>query len=443
LTTLHATPVPASSAGRWTRFAWAAVLGIGLLVVALYWRNLAWIWAKTNLFYGQDSGEWAHSTLVPIIGIYYLYLRRDDLRAASIDPVLPASRWPWLLAGGSVVAVVASMAWLFGRTMNPPPSWLSLALPVAAIGFLAAASEVVVTSVRGNVGRPRMMLGGLFLICGIAGWQFFAVVTSLLGPVPSGYVSSACLGVAILGLLVMLFDWGVATLVAGVFLTGYGIWPGQNTFLQMLGMVLAIFGATLTIGGWRIMKIVWFPILFLTFAIPWPSLVYSKVAMPLQYLAAEVAVVVMNLCMIDTSVEGTQIVIHNEMGMPHVLNVAEACAGMRSLMTFLTVGAAIAFIFGPDRPLWQRLVIVVAAVPIAILCNVGRVAGMGVAYVYVSEAVAEGFTHKMAGLVMLVPAFFLLVGVGWVLDNLYVEEDDAATDDATAHGSSAGRLHHA
>ncbi len=250
---------------------------------------------------------------------------------------------------------------------------------------------------------------------------------ALIGSTIAGYAGPLMLALGIVGLLALLLNWGLGTLLAGMLLTGYGIWPGQNDYLKDLGMVLTLFGAVLTLSGWQVMRVAWFPIAFLVCALPWPGLVYSKVAMPLQYLAANVAVVVLNTAAVDTYVEGTTIIIEQGVGEePRKLNVAEACAGMRSLMTFITAGAAIGFVFG-KRPLWQRLTIVASAVPIAIICNVMRVSGQGLLDVYVSEELSSGFAHGFAGLVMLLPAFAMLLGVVWVLDHLFIDEEDDET----------------
>jgi exosortase len=168
------------------------------------------------------------------------------------------------------------------------------------------------------------------------------------------------------------------------------------------------------------MAVVWFPIVFLICAIPWPGLVYTKVAIPLQYVAAKVAVIVLNLAQVDSVVEGTRIVINRPGGGMRVLNVAEACAGMRSLMTFITLGAAIAFL-SLSRPLWQKVIIVGSAVPIAIICNVLRVSGVGLLDVYVTQEASEGFAHTFVGLVLLAPALLMLLGVGWILDRLFID----------------------
>jgi exosortase/archaeosortase family protein len=76
------------------------------------------------------------------------------------------------------------------------------------------------------------------------------------------------------------------------------------------------------------------------------------------------------------------------------------------------------------RPLWQKIIITVSAIPIAIFCNVMRVAGQGLLDHYVSEQLSQSFAHQFVGIIMLIPAFFMILAVGWVLDHLFVEETD-------------------
>lgn len=369
-----------------SRFAWLQIAVVAALFFLVYWSNLWRLWAKTNLINGTAKDDWSHSMLVPVIGLYYLYLRRDDLLSRPVRPLMPT-------------------------TLN----------------------------------RPRLLGGMVLVVAGLATWLGFGLesVQEALRAVPfmgslSGYLSSLGLGAACLGVLVLALDWGLGTLVGGLALTAYGIHPGYNHYVQELGMVLALFGTVLTLCGWRVMGVAWFPIVFLVCALPWPSLVYTKVAIPLQNLAAQVAVIVMNIAQVDAVVEGTRIVISKATGV-RVLNVAEACAGMRSLMTFITIGTAMAFL-SLSRPMWQKLIIVASAVPIAIICNVMRVSAQGLVDVYITEAATEGFTHGLVGLIMLIPAFFMLLGVGWILDQVIVEEEDEtkAVDTAPAGAETAG-----
>jgi exosortase len=340
---------------------WLQILIISALFVATFRFNLRRLWDKTNPIYGEAN--WGHAICVPIIGLYYLYLNREPLLAERVRPLLIGALSRGRFIGAAVCAVVGAVLWFGGSHLLP----------------------------QSILREPLVGAGG---------------------------------GLMVLAVIVAMLDWGIGLLLWGLLIFQYGIWPGRNDWTSDMGMVIALFGIVLLLCGWRVMRYAWFPILFLICAIPWPGLFYSKVAMPLQELAAKVAVGTLNLTGVDAVQGGTKIFMPR-IGMPdRTLNVAEACAGMRSLMTFISVAGAVAFL--SNRALWQRLIIVVSAIPIAIFCNVMRVAGQGLLDHYVSEELSESFAHQFVGLIMLIPAFFLILMVGWLLDQLFIEEADAS-----------------
>ena len=104
---------------------------------------------------------------------------------------------------------------------------------------------------------------------------------------------------------------------------------------------------------------------------------------------------------------------------PPPLNVEEACSGMRLLMTMTALGVAMAFV--NERQLWQRLVMILACGPIAVLCNVIRVTTTGFFTVYDRPDLARGVPHTLLGLGMLVIAFSLYALISHVLSHLFVE----------------------
>jgi exosortase len=352
-----------SSTGRWVQI---AVLAIAF--IALYHNNLERLWSKTNLISGDRN--WAHAMCIPVIGVYYLFLRRDELKAAPIVP-------------------------LIGFTFTLRRLYVSLAM--AAIG----AAVYFIT--------PHVIpQSELFL---------------LVGPI----LSNAGQGLILYGILVLLLDWGLGTLLAGLMLTVYGIFPGQNDYIWDAGMIVTLIGMVLTLCGWSVMRLVWFPILFLLCAIPWPPTVYSQIASPLQVLAARTSVLILQIFGIDASYGGTKIFIpqFGVDGSPlpaRALNVAEACAGLIALMSFISIAATVAFL--SSRPLWQKIVITLSAIPIAIFCNVIRVAGVAMLDIYAGHEWSEGFAHQFAGMVLYLPAFFLIMLVCWIVDQIFIEESD-------------------
>ena len=374
--------------GGLSKAAWIRIATIALLMGAIFWPNLSRLWHKTNPLSNQpDAGNWQHAIAVPLIGLYYLYANREQLLAAPVR-----SR---RLGTGRRSKDLKTLGYMFLLT------WV---LPCALL----------------------LMLG---LHNSFFGAQLFIAITILFANVVASlFVPSAQLGFFIL--------------VEGLAIALFGIHPGHNDFVWDFGMVVTLFGVVLMLTGWDVMKIAWFPIVFLVCALPWPGLVYSWIAGPLQTLAARAAVMTLRFTGVDILRSGTKML----MMVPNaatgqdelrVLNVAEACAGLRSLMTFITVAAAVAFLSA--RPLWQKIVITVSAVPIAIFCNVIRVTGQGLLDRYWSQELAEGFAHQFVGLVMMIPAFLLILLVCWLLDHLFVDEvDEAERQRLRMSGARAG-----
>ena len=104
------------------------------------------------------------------------------------------------------------------------------------------------------------------------------------------------------------------------------------------------------------------------------------------------------------------------------LNVAEACSGMRLLMAFVALGVAMAYVHA--RPIWQRLVLVVSTIPIAMMCNIVRVTVTGFLYVFVNPKYTHGIYHDALGVAMLPLALGLYSGVAWFMSSLFVDETD-------------------
>ncbi len=226
---------------------------------------------------------------------------------------------------------------------------------------------------------------------------------------------------------------GLIITLAGVLFFAYAIWPGQNDWFKDMGMVLTLFGLVTFMCGWRVMRTVWFPIAFLVAALPWPGLFYSMLAGPLQKFAAQVAVKVLVVLGVNAGQFGTKIFVEGKDHLIRTLNVEEACAGLRSLMTFIAIAGAIAFL--SFRPLWQKIIMVFSAIPIAIFCNTMRITVQGMLEGYGNHLWAEGFAHGFLGLTMMITAFPLIILVGWVLQNILIEE---VTDKKALRGGGGG-----
>jgi exosortase len=175
------------------------------------------------------------------------------------------------------------------------------------------------------------------------------------------------------------------------------------------------------LGGWSVIRVAWFPILFLLLAVPLPQQKYVELTMPMRQIASSVAAAVMPLFASGLHTESQAVVIDYVMPgrPPGTLNIEEACAGMRLTMAFVTLGVAMAYL--GDRPLWQRLAMVLSCVPIAILCNAVRVTVTGLLYIHGQESLARGTPHQLLGIAMLAIALGLFSLLGYVLSRLVIE----------------------
>ena len=205
----------------------------------------------------------------------------------------------------------------------------------------------------------------------------------------------------------------------------FALWAGM-TYPQLVSLLGVLFGLVLLFGGWALLRIAWFPIAFLLLAMPLPEGLYVDLTLPLRRLASLVAASAMELLTPGLYTEAQGVVI-DYMGpvTQGTLNVEEACSGMRLMMAFVTLGVAMAYL--GRRPFWQRLIMVLSCIPIAVFCNAVRVTTTGLFQVHGHEDLAKGTPHQLLGIGMLVLALGLYSALGFVLSRLFVEvadEDD-------------------
>ncbi|KPK84707.1 MAG: hypothetical protein AMJ81_04940 [Phycisphaerae bacterium SM23_33] len=225
------------------------------------------------------------------------------------------------------------------------------------------------------------------------------------------------------------------------------VYPIRNYWFMQIFMVGVVFGLVLYLGGAAVIRLTWLPILFLLFAMPISPSIYTRISLPLQGFAAKGAMLMLRLGGVSIRAVASSLTLVTRSGIRQDLNVAEACNGMKLLMAFLALGVAMAYL--DDKPIWQRIILVGAAIPIAILCNVIRVAITCWMYYIDRKELGERFMHYFTGLLMLVPAFLMLWGLArllralprffsWLVDKLFVEVSDEDDGDGAERPAQAG-----
>jgi exosortase A len=190
-----------------------------------------------------------------------------------------------------------------------------------------------------------------------------------------------------------------------VYLTGL---LGAELFLSRIALLGTLVGGVLYVLGWRHLKMLAFPLGVLLLMIPIPAIIFNQIVFPLQLVASRAGEASIAAAGIPVLREGNIITLANT-----TLEVAEACSGIRSLVSLLTL--AIVFGYFTDPRPGVRVAIALSAVPVAIIANALRVAGTGIAAHYYGSAAAEGFFHSFSGWIVFIAAFAMLFGVIRVL----------------------------
>jgi exosortase len=179
---------------------------------------------------------------------------------------------------------------------------------------------------------------------------------------------------------------------------------GAELFLSRIAIVGTLVGSILFVLGWRHLSVLFFPVAILLLMIPIPAIIFNQIVFPLQLLASRVGQFALSTAGIPVLREGNIIILANT-----TLEVAEACSGIRSLVSLLTLGIICGYF--TDSRASIRVLVALAAIPVAIFANGLRVAGTGIAAHYYGRAAAEGFFHTFSGWFVFVAAFLMLFGV--------------------------------
>src|SRR5580692_9825110 len=204
---------------------------------------------------------------------------------------------------------------------------------------------------------------------------------------------------------------GLPLVVLSLLMLLLGVW-GAEIFTQRVSLLVLVAGLIVLFRGWTFFRAVLFPWAFLILMIPIPNLIIQRVTFPLQLLAARLATGMLQLVGVPVLREGNMIVLAS---LP--LDVAEACSGVRSLLTLVTL--AIIYGYLMETRIWVRVVLSLSAVPIAVAANSFRIFGTGLIVQYWDPDKAEGFYHAFSGWLIFVVALIMMFAVHRVISLIW------------------------
>jgi exosortase D (VPLPA-CTERM-specific) len=296
---------------------------------------------------------------------------------------------------------------MFGSTLNPKILWKPF-LIVAALIFLYAN---VLTKLARDWTTDENYSHGLLVpfVIGFIVWLEFDRLKKI-EKTPQ---------IVFGGALVLL---ALFTLLAGTL--------GAELFLQRVSFVAMLAGVVIYFFGARLLRLSLAPFALLLLSIPIPQIIFNKIAFPLQIWASQLATFGIRLFEVASVRKGNVIEILPVGATQTVsLEVVEACSGIRSLMTLVTLALVLAYFTRAQKPnvegnwldclkdfdFWRAVILMLSAIPIAILTNAARVTATGVTTYYYGKQAADGFAHEASGWLVYVAAFALLLAVNFVL----------------------------
>lgn len=186
-------------------------------------------------------------------------------------------------------------------------------------------------------------------------------------------------------------------------------YAGGIAFTSRIAFVLSLLALLWCCLGTAVIRTLLFPVLFLLFMIPVPYSLLTIVSMPLQLIATKISANIIQACSIPVYREGNMLFFVGTQ-----LEVAEACSGIRSIVSLAML--AIAFASMTTSGWKGKMVLVLSAIPVAIIANIFRVSGTGILAHFYGDKIARGFLHEFSGIVVFIFGFLVLMGISALLN---------------------------
>jgi exosortase B len=208
-----------------------------------------------------------------------------------------------------------------------------------------------------------------------------------------------------------LAGWPIFLFGALMYVVGQAI---DITIFKFGSQIPIVLGVLLLTKGWRAARLLWFPLLYIIFMIPLPSVLVDAITGQLKQWVSVVAENILYYAGYPIGRTGVMLTIGQ-----YQLLVADACSGLNSMFSLSALG--LLFIYIMNRGSWWYVAIMVASIlPIAFAANIIRVMVLVLITYYMGDEAAQGFLHGAAGMLLMVVALIILFTLDWVLSRFLI-----------------------
>jgi exosortase D (VPLPA-CTERM-specific) len=200
---------------------------------------------------------------------------------------------------------------------------------------------------------------------------------------------------------------GALVVILGLVIFVLGELGTLYTVIQY-AFLITLAGFVLAAIGWRAVRVLWVPLIYLVFMVPLPDFLYAGLSQKLQLISSEWGVFVIRLFDISVFLDGNII----DLG-EYKLQIVEACSGLRYLFPLMSFGFICAYLL--KAPVWQKAVLFLSTIPVTIVMNSIRIGIVGLLVEFYSIEMAKGFVHDFQGWLVFMSCVLVLVGEIWLL----------------------------